>query len=505
MAYVHYDRISETTTTSGTADLVVSGALPGARPFSTLTNGEQFVYCLEEGTSYEIADGTWNSSTSEITRGTLHSSTTGAKLNLSGSGATVMLIVSSKWIQELEATIADHAADIASNATDIAAIDTLQYWSESGSGHLWPDVTNTRDIGTASRRPRNLYLSGNATVGGSATFTGAVSVQGLDVITSFLSLGNDISDLEDIFAAGIADGTHVTAGGDQITTQDGLITAFTAGSGGGVPQHVGHRLSLSASDPYPSADQTAKTVLYLLPFVDNLARLYDGSAWQLRTIASLSFDISTDTDYDGAAIASGSLYDVFLDWNGGTHQLVLKKWSTSGAGSSTRATALVKQDGVDVLSGATDHVFLGTIYVDSSTELEDSDANRYVGNQYNPRMRYLEKNVGTIVHNYNGGVRPWNNNTSYRMNFVSPEVRPFEVTGIIGTIDNSPAKAGAALDSTSTALVVVENRSGAFHRSNFQKKYKVDPGFHYVQWIEDSENSGFGTFYEIAGSVTIDL
>jgi len=234
MAYVHKDRVSESTTTSGTANLVVGGALPGARSFAAaLTDGDQFVYCLEEGTAYEIADGTWNSATSTITRGTLHSSSTGAKLNLTGSGATVMLIVSSKWIQELEATIAAHAADIAGNASEITALEEFHtHWDTTFSGHLVPASHNTRDIGTSSIRPRNLYLAGNAIVAGSATFTGAVSVQGLDVISNFLALGSAIDGLVAIFSSVIADGTYVTAGGDEITVADGVMTEFSQGAGG---------------------------------------------------------------------------------------------------------------------------------------------------------------------------------------------------------------------------------------------------------------------------------
>lgn len=200
MTYVHYDRISETTTTSGTANLVVSGAMPGARPWSTLADGEQFVYCLEEGTSYEIADGTWTAGTSTITRGTLHSSTTGAKLKLSGSGATVMLIVSSKWIQDLEATIAANAAAIAGFipgttgtpgqflqtvgvGTPVWASAVHAFWSEGLTGHLLPATTNTHDIGTTSRKVRSIYIGTNATV------DGVLTVAGTNVINYMNSIG----------------------------------------------------------------------------------------------------------------------------------------------------------------------------------------------------------------------------------------------------------------------------------------------------------------------------
>lgn len=542
MAYVHYDRISETTTTSGTADLVVSGALPGARPWSTLANGEQFVYCLEEGTSYEIADGTWVSSTSTITRGTLHSSTTGAKLNLTGSGATVMLIVSSKWIEELEASIAAAGPTYHESSTSISigpsrGLVSGSYNASMGWRCFYSTVTGNYNTGFGGFVGADLtsgsfnsflgYGSGKGVTTGSRNVRlGYWAGQYLGNVSQYLAIGwgmtaadhwligDDSGDLFAVYnfnvagvltANGLAYPSNASGSVGQALgkTADGTIGFIDVSAE--VPQHIGHRLSLAAADAFPQANQTAKTDLYLLPFRDNLARLYDGSAWQLRTIASLAFDITTDTDYDSAAIASGSLYDVFIAWNSGTHKLVFKKWTSSGAGSSTRATALTKQDGVDVLSGATDHVFIGTVYVNGSTNLEDSTSNRYVGNLYNAQPRAMSVDAGTVVHSWSGGVRPWNNNTALRMNFVCPEVRRIDISGIMGTIDSSPAKAGAAIDSTTSGYVLVENRSNTFHRTPFPKAAVLGAGFHYVQLVEDAESSGSGNFYEIKGEVNLNL
>lgn len=106
-------------------------------------------------------------------------------------------------------------------------------WNENSSGHLVPDTNNIRDIGTSSLKPRHMYLAGNAAIDGSLT-VGGTNV--IPYIASFalVSANNaaDIDDLQASFATAIADNTYTTGGGDEITTQDGLITGFTQGTGG---------------------------------------------------------------------------------------------------------------------------------------------------------------------------------------------------------------------------------------------------------------------------------
>lgn len=54
-----------------------------------------------------------------------------------------------------------------------------EFWSEVvGTGHLIPATTDTHDIGTTSKRPRNLYLSGDADISGNATVDGTATITG---------------------------------------------------------------------------------------------------------------------------------------------------------------------------------------------------------------------------------------------------------------------------------------------------------------------------------------
>jgi hypothetical protein len=353
-------------------------------------------------------------------------------------------------------------------------------------------------IGDASYNislPANLTVVGSLTVGGTDVMPYIASIALIAAVNA-----GDIDDIKAIFAAAVADDTYTTAGGDEIEITSGVVTGFTPGSGGSslVPHHVGHRLSLDSSDPYPLTDQTAKTVLNLVPHRDNLMRLYTGSAWVLTAISSLSFDVSTDNDIDAAAIANSSLYDVFVDYNVGSPQLAFKKWSNSGAGTSARAVALTRQDGVLVLTGATDHLFIGTVYVNSSTQLEDSKTNRLVGNYYNREPRRLEKFDDT-THSYNGGYRAWNNDTSLRVNFVLPYKRSIDIAGNFAawTSSSRPNHGGVQLDATTgSPLESIENRANSYYRADISLAEDIDDGFHYLQMMEGTESSGSVNFYE---------
>ena len=80
------DRVKQGTTTTGagTINLDVSFSSSGFQDFSSLGNGTQTYYAIEEGSNFEIGLGTYNSNT--LTRSTvLDSSNGGAKISLNGN------------------------------------------------------------------------------------------------------------------------------------------------------------------------------------------------------------------------------------------------------------------------------------------------------------------------------------------------------------------------------------------------------------------------------------
>ena len=133
--------------------------------------------------------------------------------------------------------------------------------------------------------------------------------------------------------------------------------APSGGGGGGTVSDPQGRLTLSSGVPVMTSSIAGAGTIYWTPYRGNVVWLHDGATtWASYELTELSLSL--------AGLTASRLHDIFLDNNGGTPQLAAVAWTND----TTRATALTKQDGRYVLTGATDHLYLGTIYVDGSNQ-----------------------------------------------------------------------------------------------------------------------------------------
>lgn len=149
------------------------------------------------------------------------------------------------------------------------------------------------------------------------------------------------------------------------------------------PGVCGGRLTLQTAVPVPITDLSAQTTLYFTPYLSNRIALYDGSAaWNIRPFAETSLTL--------VGLTASKPYDIFAYDNAGVVTLEALVWTNA----TTRATALVYQNGVLVKTGATTRRYLGTIYINASGgQTDDTDLKRYVWNYYNrvaKRLRVIE-------------------------------------------------------------------------------------------------------------------
>lgn len=87
MAFVVKDRVKETTTTTGTGTVTLSGAATGYQSFSAIGNANNTYYCIAgQGTSeWEVGIGTYTSSGTTLSRDSvLASSNSGSLVSFSG-------------------------------------------------------------------------------------------------------------------------------------------------------------------------------------------------------------------------------------------------------------------------------------------------------------------------------------------------------------------------------------------------------------------------------------
>ena len=143
---------------------------------------------------------------------------------------------------------------------------------------------------------------------------------------------------------------------------------------------AGGRLTLESNVPISTSDQTAKTTIYYTPYMGNKLSLYNTTTglWTVHEFAQLSHSLSGET--------ADKNYDIFAKSTNGVVSLEALIWTAD----TTRATALVLQDGVYCKTGALDQRYIGTYRITGTTgQCEDSFAKRLVWSAYNQVDRAL--------------------------------------------------------------------------------------------------------------------
>ncbi len=198
--------------------------------------------------------------------------------------------------------------------------------------------------------------------------------------------------ISSIFMPFIAPGTS-----GNVLTSNGLswTSAAPSGGGGGDFAVADGRLTLTSGTPVTTSDVIGATNIYYTPYKGTKIGLYDGSStWNIVTFAETSLPLGT--------LTSGLTYDVFAYNNSGTLALELLAWTNA----TTRATALVYQNGILVKSGATTRRYIGTFYTTSTTTTEDSAANCLLYNYYNRVMRtgYINDSTKSFLYGRSQGL-----------------------------------------------------------------------------------------------------
>lgn len=169
-----------------------------------------------------------------------------------------------------------------------------------------------------------------------------------------------------------------TAAGVTIRTQDNVSSIALLAAASALNDVCCGRLTLTAGTPATTADVTAATTIYFSPYGGNRITLYDGSSWAIYSFSELSIALGTDT--------ASKPYDVFAYLNAGAVAIERLAWTND----TTRATALILQDGVKVKSGDATRRYLGTYRTTAvAGQTEDSAANRLVKNYYHKVLKVV--------------------------------------------------------------------------------------------------------------------
>lgn len=230
------DRVKETTTTTGTGDITLAGAMKGFRAFgSVCADGDTCWYALQAvdaignpSGAWEVGVGTYHTTPNTLTRTTiLASSNAGAAVNLPAGTTQCWIDLPAERILSLGSPTLSGLTDV--NVTEGAGIDKFALCFDNGSGKWIAEARPYDLVMFAPGIPAGGALMARVIVPRVATFpsglTGSyVSATVAATAAAALTLARNGTAIGTInFAAGATSGTFTfsspvtTAAGDVLT------------------------------------------------------------------------------------------------------------------------------------------------------------------------------------------------------------------------------------------------------------------------------------------------
>jgi hypothetical protein len=160
MAHIVGDRIRDTTTTTGTGTVTLSGTAPtGYNNFGgAMATGDTCIYMIVDGATgaWESGIGTYTSSGTTLARTTLLSSSTGAAVSFAAGTKDVFLTANAASLVQRDASNAvqllgtDPGIIIGAITTEPStpAASTLRYYAKAVSGRMVPKVKGPSGLDT---------------------------------------------------------------------------------------------------------------------------------------------------------------------------------------------------------------------------------------------------------------------------------------------------------------------------------------------------------------------
>jgi hypothetical protein len=377
---------------------------------------------------------------------------------------------------------------------------SLIYQSLAGSWGTWANLAGTGMPNPMTTTGDIIYSSSGSTPArlavGSATqvLHGGASVPAYSAV-----LPADLDVSADNTTANATTGHHgllpkLDSSASKYLDGSGAWSTPSGGGGGGTTSNfpAQGRLTLTTATAVTTSDVTAATTVYFTPYGGNQVATYSGSAWTLSTFTEKSLSLS--------GLTASLPYDIFIVDS--TLALEAVAWTNA----TTRATALVLQDGVYVKSGATTRRYLGTICITGTTgQCEDSLLNRLVWNYYNRRPRKLKVTDTTDSWTSSAtGWRSWNGSTSNRATIVigvneDPVTMDFQA--ITKQSGGNGSAVGIGLDSTSAnsaSILASHDLTNLIAGTCALFDDYLGIGSHYLQLLE-YDNGATTTFYGDVG------
>lgn len=299
MALVVADRVWETTSTSGTGTLTLSGAVSGYQTFAVIGNGNTTYYTITNGTDWEVGLGTYTSSGTALSRDTVLSSSLGGttKINVTPGSFVFVDYPASKAVYEDASnivTIPTLAIDTSGTDAQIAPNTGITGWNYSG---LSKSITAEETAPTGlfiSPDGLNMYVNG--TTGDDVnqyTLSTAFNVSTATFVRLFSTSAQD-SAPADIFFKPDGLSMFIMGGTNDTVFQYTLSSAFDISTA----SYASKLFSVTSQDTSPNGlwFKPDGTVMYVVGSTNDTVFQYTlGTAWDVSTAsyASISFSVAS--------------------------------------------------------------------------------------------------------------------------------------------------------------------------------------------------------------------
>ena len=498
-----------TGSTNTTAAMIVgSGASLAASGTGTITATAVAAAAL---TGTALASGVVSSSLTSV--GTLTSLATGATTITSSSANALAVGVAGPTNPAfaVDASAASSVTGLRVKSAAAAAGLALDVQSSGANENL---IINAKGMGTisiGSVSTGGITLARATSMSAGATVTGGS--MGIGTTTPDANAMLDVSSTTKAFLPPRMNSTQKnaiispTAGLMVYDTTLGKLSIYNGsawdvtGASAGTsitPLTCEGRLTLTSATPVTISDVTAATTVYFTPYKGSRVALFDGtSSWMLLSFVQTSFAVPATTNM---------IYDVFAYNNAGTMALETQAWTND----TTRAIALVCQDGVYVKSGATTRRYLGTFRTTAvSGQTEDSAKNRLLWNYYNRVTRRIYYGESTTSWTYSTAAWRFANNGSSFCNFIVGVVEDVNQISIGAQVANSTATAryvfigigynsgGTTINNTAVLGTITSTQQAGItaHVSHMP----TSVGFNYYSWLEYGGGADTQMWFGLSG------